>query len=73
LEILLNQLKGAPYNIYTKQNLVDDKYLIWEAMIGKQKITVSEEEISKKQITMRTNDYKSIKEVLEEIITEKLI
>ncbi|WP_130807177.1 hypothetical protein [Senegalia massiliensis] len=82
LEILLNQLKNAPYNIYTKQNLVDDKYLIWEAMIGKQKITVSEEEISKKQIIMKTNDNellteihhrRSIKEVLEEIITEKLI
>lgn len=82
LETLLNQLKNAPYKIYTKQNLVDDKYLIWEAMIGKQKIRVSEEEISKKQIIMRTsynelvteiNKRRSIKDVLEEIITEKLI
>lgn len=74
-------LKNAPYNIKAEKKLIDEQNLIWEVTVGAQTFTIAEKEIAERQIVTTRNEYgeiietgekRSVKEVLEDLILEKL-
>jgi len=81
LEALIGELKSPPYNLHADCNLVNKQDLIWEVKIGAQTFTISEKEISERQVVVEADEFgdivntgerKSVKEALQGLIIEKL-
>jgi hypothetical protein len=81
LKKLIEELKSQPYNLYAKCVLEDKQNLVWIVAIGTQTFTISEEEISAKQVIedidennneVDSGKRRTVKEALEDLIIEKL-
>lgn len=81
LKALLEELNRPPYNLNAKCELKDKQNLIWEMKIRTQTFTISEAEISDRQVVVEvdksgdlvdTGQRKSVKEALQGLIIEKL-